>query len=203
MKSRMIEGETCWKLQRADRLSVIVDASDFFRAAKLTMLKAKHSIILIGWDFDTRIEMEPQLPRADGPNKIGQFIEWLSDREPDLQVRILKWDVGLFSSLLRGETPFYVLKWIFGKRVSLKLDGAHPKLSAHHMKILVIDDSVAFCGGIDMTVGRWDTPSHLENDPARHSPWGSGKGLTYPHRAAQRAPRRKIVCICGTANSLA
>jgi phospholipase D1/2 len=64
------------------------------------------------------------------------------------------------------------LKWIFGKRVNLKLDGAHPKLSAHHMKLLVIDDSVAFCGGIDMTVGRWDTPRHLENDPARRSPWG-------------------------------
>jgi len=42
----------------------------------------------------------------------------------------------------------------------------------------VIDDSIAFCGGIDVTMQRWDTREHLDGDPRRtgpdgkpHDPW--------------------------------
>jgi phospholipase D1/2 len=31
---------------------------------------------------------------------------------------------------------------------------------AHHEKICVIDHCVAFCGGVDLCFGRWDTPNH-------------------------------------------
>lgn len=31
---------------------------------------------------------------------------------------------------------------------------------AHHEKVCVIDHCVAFCGGVDLCFGRWDTPSH-------------------------------------------
>ncbi|KAF2791254.1 phospholipase D [Melanomma pulvis-pyrius CBS 109.77] len=31
---------------------------------------------------------------------------------------------------------------------------------AHHEKICVIDHTIAFCGGIDLCFGRWDTPQH-------------------------------------------
>ena len=30
-------GETCWRIERADRFAVIVDASDYFAAAKVVM----------------------------------------------------------------------------------------------------------------------------------------------------------------------
>lgn len=35
---------------------------------------------------------------------------------------------------------------------------------AHHEKICVIDHSVAFCGGVDLCFGRWDTPRHPVTD---------------------------------------
>ncbi|RDI82881.1 hypothetical protein Vi05172_g7070 [Venturia inaequalis] len=31
---------------------------------------------------------------------------------------------------------------------------------AHHEKVCVIDHCVAFCGGVDLCFGRWDTPNH-------------------------------------------
>jgi phospholipase D1/2 len=40
----------------------------------------------------------------------------------------------------------------------------------HHQKIVVIDDAMAFCGGIDLTIGRWDTRAHLAVDPRRRGP---------------------------------
>ncbi|EUB98357.1 Phospholipase D-like domain containing protein [Rhizobium sp. CF080] len=172
MRTILAEGETCWRISRADRLSVIVDAADFFRLARQAMLKARESILLIGWDFDTRIDLVPDKHEDGPPDKLGSFLNWLAKRNDQLNIRILKWDMGLISSVVRGETPIYMFGWMFSKRVHLKLDSAHPLASAHHMKLLVIDDQVAFCGGIDMTVGRWDTPDHLEKDKRRRSPMG-------------------------------
>ncbi|OAD74703.1 hypothetical protein PHYBLDRAFT_111269, partial [Phycomyces blakesleeanus NRRL 1555(-)] len=40
---------------------------------------------------------------------------------------------------------------------------------AHHEKICVIDNEIAFIGGIDLCFGRWDTPAHSlvdDNDPS-------------------------------------
>ncbi|TRL35807.1 phospholipase D-like domain-containing protein [Rhizobium straminoryzae] len=170
MTSILAEGETCWRIAEADRFSVIIDAADFFRHARDCMLKARHSIILIGWDFDTRIRLTPQ--ETNEPDRLGRFLEHLARRTPQLGIHILKWDLGLIASLTRGETPLHMLRWITSRQIHLKFDRAHPPLAAHHMKLLVIDDAVAFCGGIDMTVGRWDTREHRDNHPLRRSPFG-------------------------------
>ncbi len=166
-------GETCWAVETAERFSVIVDAADYYRFAKAAMLKAKHRVFLIGWDFDARIELEPEETTVEGPNRVGRFMEWLAQERPDLDVRILKWDIGVLRSLGRGETPAFVLHWLMPKGIDFRLDSAHPTTSAHHMKILIVDDQLAFCGGIDMTMGRWDTRSHEEGRPGRHSPRGT------------------------------
>jgi hypothetical protein len=46
------EGEDCWRIARAAKASVIIDADCYFRHARAAMLKAKQRIMLIGWDFD-------------------------------------------------------------------------------------------------------------------------------------------------------
>lgn len=169
-------GRTCWAVERAERMAVIVDAADYFRIAKAAILKARHQVLLIGWDFDARIELEPQGQTLEGPDRIGHFLNWVVRQRPDLRVHILKWDLGTLRSLARGETPFFLLSWMLGRRIRLKLDGAHPAAAAHHMKLMVIDDALAFCGGIDMTTGRWDTRAHDEGCRARHSPGGRPLG---------------------------
>ncbi|KAF1972605.1 phospholipase D, partial [Bimuria novae-zelandiae CBS 107.79] len=35
---------------------------------------------------------------------------------------------------------------------------------AHHEKICVVDHTIAFCGGVDLCFGRWDTPQHVVTD---------------------------------------
>ena len=61
----LVPGRNCWRIERANRLALIVDAADYFRRVKAAMLKAKHSIMLIGWDFDTRIKFEPEEQRLE------------------------------------------------------------------------------------------------------------------------------------------
>jgi hypothetical protein len=64
----LVPGRTCWRIERANRFALIVDAADYFRFAKAAMLKAKHSIILIGWDFDTdKVRARSTDPRGAEP----------------------------------------------------------------------------------------------------------------------------------------
>ena len=169
-------GGTCWRIARAERLTCIVDAADYFRHAKSAMLQAKKRIMLIGWDFDTRIKFEPDGPTLEGPNKLGEFLRWLPERRPDLDIFLLKWNIGAFSALARGMTPVFVLDWLTDPRLHFEIDGAHPVGAAHHQKILVVDDSIAFCGGIDMTVDRWDTSEHPDRSRFRREPSGKRYG---------------------------
>ena len=174
-KPVLVPDETCWKIAQADRLAVIVDAADYFRHAKAAMLHAKSRIILIGWDFDTRIKFEPEGQTLEGPNVLGDFLMWLPKNRPGLEIKLLQWSLGL-SALTRGMAPVFVQNWLTDPTLKFENDLAHPIGAAHHQKILVIDDQIAFCGGIDMTVDRWDTSDHLDKNVRRTKPNGKSYG---------------------------
>jgi phosphatidylserine/phosphatidylglycerophosphate/cardiolipin synthase-like enzyme len=44
--------------------------------------------------------------------------------------------------------------------------------ACHHQKVLVIDDELAFCGGGDISIDRWDSTRHLDGDGRRTMPTG-------------------------------
>ena len=52
------------------------------------------------------------------------------------------------------------------------LDNAVPFGSSQHQKLIVIDDAVAFTGGLDVTIRRWDTSEHEPDNPLRRDPAG-------------------------------
>ena len=162
-------GANCWRIEHADRVALVVDAADYFSLARKAMLKAKSQILLIGWDFDTRIFLDK--PSGDGcPVKLGPLLSWIAKNHPHVSIHILKWDFGAVKLLGRGTTALRLLRWAMTKQISFKLDGAHPLGGSHHHKIVVVDDSLAFCGGIDMTASRWDTRGHLDGDKRRRRP---------------------------------
>jgi phosphatidylserine/phosphatidylglycerophosphate/cardiolipin synthase-like enzyme/uncharacterized membrane protein YdjX (TVP38/TMEM64 family) len=63
--------------------------------------------------------------------------------------------------------PLYAHPWRTHRRIHFRLDSIHPLGASHHQKIVVIDDAVAFAGGLDIAEHRWDTPDHLPQDPRR------------------------------------
>lgn len=150
-------------------MTVIVDADDYFRTARKAMLQARRRILLIGWDFDARIKLDHQIK---GERPLGRFLYEVVEANPELEIFLLRWDVGAIKSLARGSTIFSVLRWMAHPRIHTKMDGHHPFGGSHHQKIVIIDDCLAFCGGIDMTSDRWDTREHLDRQPLRRRPWG-------------------------------
>ena len=169
-------GRNCWRIAKADRAALVVDAADYFAMARHAMLRAKSQILLIGWDFDTRICLD--YDADDGaPNELGKFLTWLPKHRPGLQIHILKWNLGAIYLLGRGTTVLRLMRWARNKQIHFKLDATHPVGASHHQKIAVIDDALAFCGGIDMTGSRWDTRDHTDRDERRRRPT---TGRRYP-----------------------
>jgi phosphatidylserine/phosphatidylglycerophosphate/cardiolipin synthase-like enzyme len=186
-------GENCWRIERAKRAAVIIDAADYFRAAREAMLQARRRIMLIGWDFDARIELLPGEAPDEGPARVGDFILWLVKRRPELEVFVLRWDVGAIHALFRGTTLFTLLRWKTHSRVKVKLDGNHPPGGSLHQKILVLDDCLAFCGGIDMTAERWDTREHRDDEPCRAEPTGAPEKPWHDATTAVEGPIARAI----------
>ena len=92
-------GTTCWRLERANRVALIVDAAAYYAAVKAAMLKARHSIILLGWDFDTRVEAGEGPRRCDRAEPAGPFLERLVADCPGLRSTVLKWDFAMIFAL--------------------------------------------------------------------------------------------------------
>lgn len=132
-------------------------------------MAAEKQILLIGWDFDARILLDHG-DRDDAPATLGEFISWLAEHRPQIKVHILRWDWGATKLLARGTTVFRLIRWARTPQIKFKLDRTHPAGASHHQKIVVIDDRLAFCGGIDMTASRWDTREHRDGDKRRKRP---------------------------------
>ncbi len=171
-----------WRYARVERASVIVDAEDYFALMQKAMLDARHRIMLVGWDFDTRIHLAvgrrwfSRVFRRRHPRRLGSFLMWLARHRKGLEIDILKWGLGVFEFLTRGYMLVDVLRMAMYKGITFNFDGHHPVGCSHHQKIAVLDDRLAVCGGIDMTQERWDTREHLETNRRRHRPHGRRYG---------------------------
>ena len=72
--------------------------------------------------------------------------------------------------------------------VRFGFDDHHPIGGCHHQKVVVVDDQLAFCGGIDLTGHRWDTSAHRPEEPARKTPLGEAYGPYHEVQAMVMGP---------------
>ena len=186
--SILTTSSNCWRIEEASRIAVIVDADAYFRAVRSAMTKAERRIMLVGWDFDPRIDLDRSGTSHEGPDEVAALFKWLVDRREDLEIFILRWDVGAVKMAFSAHMLLTLAHWIWNPRISVELDGHHPIAASHHQKIVVIDDRVAFCGGIDMTGDRWDTPEHRDHHPLRITPAGDSYGPWHDAATALEGP---------------
>lgn len=166
----VVAGRNCWRIEHALRASVVIDAADYYHLIHEAMEKAEKRILVLGWDFDTRITLEPA--SAGRPETLGQFFLRLAKQNPSREIDILKWNFGALKQFVHPRAVWMLGRWARTKAIDYRFDSAHPPGCSHHQKIVVIDDWFAVCGGIDISAGRWDTSAHRDDDPERRNPDG-------------------------------
>ena len=130
---------------------------------------------IVGWDIHSETPLVgPSGVADDGlPIALGPFLAALVAAKPALRINILIWD---FAALYVAEREWdSAAKFEAAGRgqVTFRKDSSLPLGSAQHQKIVVVDRAIAFLGGLDLTIRRWDTSEHLVDHPLRRDPDGT------------------------------
>ena len=183
-------GHNCWRVDRADRFRCIQDAADYFRWTREALLRARHSIFIVGWDIQANLDLLPGAdpPVTSPPTRLDALLAFVVRRRPQLRCYVLIWDHAALYTLERDPLSRWRLGWRMPRQVRFGFDDHHPVGGSHHQKIVVVDDAVAFCGGVDLTGHRWDTSAHRIEEPARTTAIGTPYGPYHEVQAMLSGP---------------
>jgi phospholipase D1/2 len=165
------EGRNCWRYLRTDQVGFLIDGEAYFSAVASALMEAQKTVFILAWDIHSSTAMK--VPGTDRKITLAELLVEISKKRPHLRIFILAWD--FFSPLYTFEREL-LQRVRFGllrkKRIHFVFDHHHPLIGCQHQKIVVVDDRIAFCGGLDLTVHRWDTPEHDPLSPVRVLPDG-------------------------------
>ena len=172
---RILElGQNCWRLEPAGRVAFLIDGEAYFAALHDTLQQARSSAFLLTWDIYSSLCLVPRGASRQPCPPLRELLDDVAVRQPQLQIFMLNWDFSLLLGRGREWLLRYKLDWATHERVHFRLDRWFPLGASHHEKIVVVDDALAFVGGLDPARGRWDTPAHRLDDPRRVAADGLG-----------------------------
>lgn len=190
---KIILSDNCYKQENSARVSFIIDAEAYCRSLYEAFCRARRSIFIAGWDLHSGLKLIRDDKKHDYPVKLGPLLSKITSKNKDLNVYLLCWDFAMIYALEREFFPKYRFKWKAGKRVHFTLDGHHPVGASQHQKMVVIDDVLAFAGGMDLGKWRWDTSRHLPDDPRRVDPYGKFYPPFHDIQMAVSGPAAKVL----------
>jgi phosphatidylserine/phosphatidylglycerophosphate/cardiolipin synthase-like enzyme len=160
-------GEGRWAVgdpppREGNALEVLIDGSEAFPALVSALQAARSHIHIAGWHVAPHFGLEREPDFVAVRDLFGQLAE-------RVEVRVLLWagaPLRVFHPTRREvrETRDALCR---GTRVRCALDARESPMHAHHEKTIVIDNELAFVGGIDITDlagDRYDMSAHPVRD---------------------------------------
>ncbi|MDY6979793.1 MAG: VTT domain-containing protein [Pseudomonadota bacterium] len=157
-------GRNCWRIRRAERVAFLVDGADYFHVLHTVLPLARLQILISSWDIYSDIRLGA--PQGD-KRTLAEVLDKQLHKHRHLHVYMLNWDFSRLLDMGREWLPIYKFGWKTHARLKFKLDSHHPLGASHHQKFVVLDERLAFSGGLDITRGRWDTLEHHPHDVRR------------------------------------
>jgi phosphatidylserine/phosphatidylglycerophosphate/cardiolipin synthase-like enzyme len=144
-----------------NQLDVLIDGAEALPAIASALQGARSHVHVTGWHLAAHFE----LVRGERPVVLGALLAELAER---IDVRVVVWagaPVPAFHPT-RSEVESGVANLVRATRIRCERDPREHPFHCHHEKTIVIDDEIAFVGGIDLTDfggDRFDVQDH----PAR------------------------------------
>jgi phosphatidylserine/phosphatidylglycerophosphate/cardiolipin synthase-like enzyme len=148
-------------VRAGNSLTILVDGAEALPRIAGELVNARSHVHLTGWYFSPDFALE----RSATPTILRNLLAELAER---IDVRVLAWagaPLPLFRPSRRDVRKMRH-RLIGGTQIRCALDSHERPMHCHHEKTIVIDDRVAFVGGIDLTSeagDRYDSDAH----PAR------------------------------------
>src|SRR4051794_31376916 len=139
-------------------VELLIDGSEALPRLAAELRKARSHVHLAGWYLSPYFRLEEGGTRTE----LKALLAGLAER---IDVRVLVWagsPLPLFHPDRKDvEGLRHALE--LGTRIQVATDSRERPLHCHHEKVVIIDDRVAFVGGIDLTTlagDRFDVPGH-------------------------------------------
>jgi phosphatidylserine/phosphatidylglycerophosphate/cardiolipin synthase-like enzyme len=143
-------------------IDVLIDGTGVLPAIAEAIRRARRSVRIAGWHLAPHFALE----RTEPPTLLRELLAQAVAR--GVNVRVLLWAGAPFRVFTpaRSDVRADCRELARDTGVRVEMDAHERLLHCHHEKVVVVDDEIAFVGGVDLTnLGgdRWDTPGH----PAR------------------------------------
>src|SRR5690349_13589360 len=141
-------------------IDVLIDGEEVLSAIAEAIRGARRSVRMAGWHSAPHFPLE----RGEPPAVLRELLADAVARGAD--VRLLLWagaPLRVFTPA-RSDVRADAREFARDTGIRVALDDHERLLHCHHEKLVVIDDEVAFVGGVDLTdLGgdRWDTSRHF------------------------------------------
>ena len=156
-------GSGLWALtdpspRAGNSVEVLVDGERACGAIATALMGAHAQVHIAGWHVTPGFE----LTRDGDTSTVRDILARLAER---VDVRVLLWagpPVPAFQPT-RKMVRAVREQLTAGTRIECVLDSRERTMHCHHEKLVIVDDAVAFVGGIDLTSlsgDRWDSPEH-------------------------------------------
>lgn len=164
----LVPDENCWRVTQCGRGGFLFSGEEYFREFRKAVLAARRQVVILAWDLNEDLELVRGDGEDDGyPTALADFVMAVLDEKPELEIFILLWDYSVFYLGEREWLPFTRWRDPGHERLHFVTDNAIAAGASHHQKVVLIDDSLAFCGGFDLCFWRWDTTAHPVEDARR------------------------------------
>ena len=127
-------------------LDVHVDGAAALPSMAASIRSARTSVHVAGWAIAPHFRLEPDSPQTT----VRSLLAEVAERIP---VRVLVWGGAPVPVLhpTHSETKAALATLVAGTRIQGARDTRNRPMHCHHEKIVIVDDEIAFVGGIDLT----------------------------------------------------
>ncbi|HWC87986.1 MAG TPA: phosphatidylserine/phosphatidylglycerophosphate/cardiolipin synthase family protein [Solirubrobacteraceae bacterium] len=149
-----------------NQLDILIDGAEALPAIAEALMQARSHVSITGWHLASHFE----LIRGERPVVLGALLAELARR---VDVRVLVWagaPVPAFHPT-RKEVAAEVERLVRSTQIRCQVDPREHPFHCHHEKTVIVDDEVAFVGGIDMTDFAGDRFDLSEHPARRRMGW--------------------------------
>jgi phosphatidylserine/phosphatidylglycerophosphate/cardiolipin synthase-like enzyme len=149
-----------------NRVDVLVDGSAYLPSLAEEIAKARSHVHLLGWCFS----LELHLTREEEPVVLRNLLAEVAQR---VDVRLLVWEGSPLPVIrpTKRDVRSYLRVFERGTGIQSATDSCVRLKYSHHEKSVVVDDRVAFVGGIDLTLDGGDPLDSPKHPSHGHQGW--------------------------------
>ena len=147
-------------------VEVLIDGANALPEITRALRHAKRFAHITGWHLQPAFQVQ----RDEEPVVLGRLLAELAER---IDVRVVVWagaPVPAFHPT-RSEVREVIENLVRGTRIRCEADPREHPFHCHHEKTIVIDDEIAFVGGIDLTDDSGDRFDSQAHEARRQLDW--------------------------------